>query len=130
MGQKALYIFVVVDLFSKKVWARPLARNQLHAQRTLAAFQSIVHGAQGTIPKVLISDGGLELVGGPWAAFCANNNINYRVTNAATPTENALAEKMNGILRRKLNELMITHNSNEWRANLQTVVVNTNNQVQ
>ena len=130
VGHKALYIFVVVDLFSKKVWARPLARNQLNAQRTLAAFQSIVHEAQGTIPKVLISDGGLELTGGPWAAFCANNNINHRVTNAASPTENALVEKMNGILRRKLNELMITGNSNEWRANLQTVVANTNNQVQ
>jgi Integrase core domain len=50
-------------------------------------------------------------------------------TNPGSPTENALCERMNRIIREKLNEMMVRNNSNEWLAHLQTVVDNTNNQV-
>ena len=127
-NRKALYILTVVDHFSKKVWARALARNHLDAVHVLAAFRQIVAQAQATHCKVLISDGGVEFRG-PWDAYCQQNNINHRRTNPGSPTENALCERMNRIIREKLNEMMVRNNSNEWLAHLQTVVDNTNNQV-
>jgi hypothetical protein len=128
-NQKALYIVVCVDIFSRKVWARPLPRNHLDSGHVLGAFQQIVAQAQNTYPKVLVTDGGLEFQGAIWSNFCNQHNINHRTTNPGSPTENALVERTNRTIRNKLNEMMVRNNSNEWLAHVQTVCDSINNNV-
>lgn len=126
-NQKSLYILTVVDVYSKKVWARALPRNHLDAVHLLQAFQSIVQEAH-TRPRILVSDNGVEYKGN-WDNWCQQNHIIHKRTSPGTPTENALCERMNRTIRSKLNEMMVHHNSNEWLAHLQTVVNNINNNV-
>ena len=126
------YVMVVVDCFSKKMWARPLTSQTI--QETLANFRDIcINECQNTFPRVLQNDNGGNWTGA-FAQWLSNNQLHPAITQIKikpyTPTSDGLVERMNQILRNKIKEGFVRHNDLEWVNHLQNYCININNQRQ
>ena len=119
------YVFVVVDFFSKKVWARPLQNKSGSTIRNV--LQDICQSSQ-TYPRILQTDNGGEYANPTFERFCEENNINHIKTTPYNPISNGLAERMIKEIRKKIRNGFIKHNNLEWVNYLQDYVDNINNQ--
>ena len=104
------YILVVVDYFSKKVWAKK-CRNET-AEIVTQAFEEICDESN-TFPNTLQIDNGSSFLA-EFRQFCNNNNIQLVTTTSYNPISNGLVERMNKELRKRIKEGIIKRNTLEW----------------
>ena len=93
------YLALVTDLYSKKIMGYSLADNMktpMVIQALQMALKNCVHNRKDMIHH---SDRGIQYCCTEYAKFAADNNIKLSTTEKYDPYENAVAERINGILK-------------------------------
>ena len=92
------YVLVVIDVFSKHVWAQPVKNKT--AKSILDAFKRIVASDQRK-PECFMTDKGTEFNNQLMKRFCTDNGINY-YTSQNPDTKAAVAERVIRTLKSRL----------------------------
>lgn len=94
-----VYLHLVTDAYSKKIMGWCLAPG-LHAQHTIEALQMAIRNA-GCSLKGLIhhSDRGCQYCCEKYVKLLQDNGIEISMTQSGDPRDNAIAERVNGILK-------------------------------
>ena len=111
------YILVVLNVFSKELYARPLQYKSPEA--VVAAFREIAHGQH--LPSRLDTDAGAEF-GGPFAAFLETNHIWHVVKDTQDANTLAPVDRVIGTLKRAIFRRVVAEGDKDWAEHLQTVV--------
>jgi len=92
------YVLVVIDVFSKYVWAEPVKNKE--AKTTLEAFRKILNRDQ-RVPKNFMTDKGREFDNVQMKNYCSKQDINY-YTSQNPETKAAIAERVIRTLKSRL----------------------------
>jgi len=94
-----VYLSLITDAYSRKIVGYHVAKN-LEAVETLKALKMAIEKLPDT-PCNLIhhSDRGLQYCSNDYVKLLRTNNIKISMTENGDPYENALAERMNGIVK-------------------------------
>ncbi|MFD2936166.1 IS3 family transposase [Spirosoma flavum] len=95
-----LYISFVTDAYSKRIMGYEVAES-LHAVHSVAALQLALAHIKPQIGQMLIhhSDRGLQYCCADYIALLDSFNIQISMTETGDPLENAIAERVNGIIK-------------------------------
>lgn len=123
-----VYISLITDAYSRKIVGYHLA-NHLQTTATIEAL----HMALLNLPKdglqlIHHSDRGAQYCSNEYVKLLQNNNIDISMTENPDPLENAIAERVNGIIKEEyLNDYQV-ENIQEATELLETVVNLYNNE--
>jgi len=122
-----IYLFVCIDYFSGKVWARGLKTrtNDTNDHEIVDAFDSICQEA-GTYPHIVQSDH--EFTKGALEVYCKEHNIRQYKTTSYSPVSNGKVERMNRTIRGKVKAIITRNNNLLWYKYLNDIIDNINNQ--
>lgn len=97
---KCLYISLVTDAYSKRIMGYEVAES-LHAVHSKAALQMALDHINPQIGKTLIhhSDRGLQYCCADYIGLLDSFHIQISMTETGDPLENAIAERVNGIIK-------------------------------
>ena len=121
-----IYIFMMVDLFSKKCWAVPLMNKQ--AATVSDALTQVLRKMLNS-PRVLRSDRGSEFISSEFQAVLKANGIKHILSLAHCPQSNGQIERTNGIIKKLIAMYKIYHNNYKWYTYLDLLVGNYNNTI-
>lgn len=123
-----LYISLITDAYSHKVVGYNIAKS-LEATHTEKALEMALTGLSEK-PSTLIhhSDRGIQYCSYKYTDILKKNNILISMTESGDPLENALAERVNGILKLEYMEHYKNTNLKEAKQNLIKTVELYNNQ--
>lgn len=122
-----IYLFVCIDYFSGKIWARGLKTrtNDTNDHEIVDAFDSICREAN-TYPHIVQSDH--EFTKGALEVYCKNHNVRQYKTTSYSPVSNGKVERMNRTIRGKVKAVMTRNNNLVWYKYLNDIIDNINNQ--
>ena len=92
------YILVVIDVFSKYVWAEPVKSKD--SKTVLAAFKKVLSSDERK-PESFMTDKGGEFSNQAMKSYCTKNQINY-YTSQNPDTKAAVAERVIRTLKSRL----------------------------
>ena len=99
--EKPCYLSLITDAYSKKIVGYYVADN-LSAQSSLMALKMAIKSRRNKIlPLIHHSDRGLQYCADEYQKTLRKNNIQCSMTNNGDPYENAVAERINGILKQE-----------------------------
>ncbi len=100
IGDRFAYLSLITDAFSRKIVGNYL-HNTLGTIGPLNALQMAIKEADLSSKQYLIhhSDRGLQYCSADYSTLLRNNFIAIYMTQNGDPYENAMAERMNGILK-------------------------------
>jgi putative transposase len=94
-----LYLFLVTDLFSRRIMGWKLA-NDMGSENAVMALEQAIENAHGLVRGTIHhSDRGLQYCSGDYVKLLQNNQMKISMTENGDPYENAVAERINGILK-------------------------------
>ena len=96
-----LYISLITDAYSRKIVGYNVAET-MEAIQSIAALQMALATLWGVAkPKQLIhhSDRGIQYCSGKYVKLLQDNDVKVSMTESGDPLENALAERVNGIIK-------------------------------
>lgn len=98
-GQKFLYLFLITDSYSKKIMGCKLANtlDSIHAVNSLQ--DAIKNNCQPITGLIHHSDRGIQYCSKEYIKVLQENKIKISMTENGDPLENAVAERVNGILK-------------------------------
>ena len=99
-----IYLSLITDAYSKKIVGYHLSQH-LKAQGCLIALEkAIAYLSQSGERQSLIhhSDRGIQYCCEPYVSLLQENNIRISMTQTGSPYDNAIAERVNGILKTEL----------------------------
>jgi hypothetical protein len=102
------YILVVIDVFSKYVWAKPVKSKT--AKEVLGAFNMMMSDERK--PKHFMTDKGKEFDNVHMRNYCQRNDINY-YTSQNPDTKAAVAERVIRTLKSKMYRYF--HHKKAWK---------------
>ena len=101
-GARHLYISLVTDAYSKKIVGYHVADN-LEAVGCLQALQMAIKPLKQVLgehlPLCHHSDRGIQYCSNQYVKLLQDNNIDISMTESGDPRDNAIAERVNGILK-------------------------------
>lgn len=114
VNQEHLYISLITDAYSHKVVGYHLAET-LEAMETIKALEMALKAITGQLSEPLIhhSDRGVQYCSESYVKLLQDNNIQISMTENGDPLENAVAERMNGILKEEYLKHGITENKEQ-----------------
>lgn len=117
-----LYISFITDVYSHKIVGYNLAKT-LEAIESIKALKMALVSLK-TIPSDLIhhSDRGVQYCSNEYVKLLLNNHIKISMTENGDPLENAIAERINGILKDEYLECYSIDNFEEAEKLLTSVV--------
>ena len=115
------YLLVVIDVFSKYVWVRPMKNKTAHS--LLEAFDSIL--SEGRKPEKLRTDKGTEFLNETFQQYLKNKNIHFYTAN--NESKASVVERVNRTLKSKLYRYFTAVNSLHYIDVLQDLVDSYNN---
>lgn len=94
------YLFLITDAYSRKIIGHQLA-DTLHAKHALAALNMAIEQrpAQATHELIHHSDRGIQYCCAPYVNRLQEHDIHISMTQSGDPLDNAIAERVNGILK-------------------------------
>jgi putative transposase len=95
------YLSLVTDVYSHKIVGYRLS-DELATDGPVAALEMAVKGRIGNHPLLHHSDRGSQYCSSAYIKLLNNNNIGISMTQNGDPRENAIAERVNGILKQEL----------------------------
>jgi putative transposase len=99
--EKPCYLSLVTDAYSKKIMGYHVADN-LNTESSLLALKMAVKGRRNkSLSLIHHSDRGLQYCADDYQNLLSTNNINCSMTQNSDPYENAVAERINGILKQE-----------------------------
>ena len=116
-----IYLFVCIDYFSGKVFARGLKSrtNATDDHEIVDAFDSICTEA-GTYPHIVQSDH--EFTKGALKSYCELKKITQYKTTSYSPVSNGKVERMNRTIRGKVKAIMTRNNNLVWFKYLKDII--------
>lgn len=121
------YILIVIDCFSKFVWARPLKTKT--GEEVTKAFNTILQGNTAAVPAVaprnLQTDHGKEFYNTHFAKLASKHNINHYSTYSVVKA--AIVERVIRTLKHKLYKTFSLRGNYKWVDILQDTVTSYNN---
>lgn len=121
-NNKAHFVLMVIDIFSKFLYARPLKTKE--AKYVSDALQDIFL-ADGP-PAILQSDNGKEFVSGDMDELAKRWNIQVRHSLPYKPSTQGAVERANQTLKRMISKYMIDHKTKRYIDTLQFLVYSYN----
>lgn len=95
----SLYLHLITDAYSKRIMGYELCNN-MEATSTLKALQMAIESRQyKNSPLIHHSDRGLQYCSKLYTSCLIQNGITISMTENGDPYENAIAERVNGILK-------------------------------
>ena len=99
--EKPCYLSLVTDAYSKKIMGYYVA-DDLSAESSLLALKMAVKRRKDkSLSLIHHSDRGLQYCAGDYQKMLLKNSIQCSMTNNGDPYENAVAERINGILKQE-----------------------------
>ena len=99
--QNPMYLSLITDAYSKKIVGYNLA-NTLQTTQTIKALkQAINNRVYPTQPLIHHSDRGLQYCSDSYQKLLHKNSIQCSMTEQYDPYQNAIAERINGILKQE-----------------------------
>jgi len=95
------YLSLVTDAYSRKIVGFHISDN-LQAEGPVAALQMALGSRSGTAPLIHHSDRGSQYCCSDYVEILQKNNISISMTQSGDPRDNAIAERVNGILKNEL----------------------------
>lgn len=92
------YLHLITDAYSKKIMGYETSDN-LAAASTIKALKMAVKNRKYTTPLIHHSDRGLQYCSAGYTKLLTDNNIDISMTQDGSPYDNAIAERVNGILK-------------------------------
>ena len=97
------YLSLVTDVYSHKIVGYRL-NGELGTDGPVAALEMAVKGRTSILPLLHHSDRGAQYCSSAYIKLLNNNNIGISMTQSGDPRDNAIAERVNGILKQELLE--------------------------
>ncbi|WP_420537214.1 IS3 family transposase [Flavobacterium lindanitolerans] len=101
--QKTHYLSLVTDAYSRKIMGYKLS-DDISSENMVQALKMAVENRKSTLPLIHHSDRGLQYCSKIYQEVLAKNGITPSMTDGYDCYQNALAERINGILK---NEFLI-----------------------
>ena len=99
--EKPCYLSLITDAYSKKIVGYNVSNN-LNTESSLIALRLAVKQRKNKkIPLIHHSDRGLQYCANEYQKILAKNKIKPSMTQNSDPYENAVAERINGILKQE-----------------------------
>jgi transposase InsO family protein len=93
-----IYLHLITDAYSKQIMGYCLSEN-LTATSTIKALQMALSKRKYKTPLTHHSDRGLQYCSAGYVNLLCKNNIGISMTQDGNPYDNAIAERVNGILK-------------------------------
>jgi hypothetical protein len=116
------YLFVCVDVFSRKVWIEKLRKKG--GEQTTNALKAIIERA-GIKPSTIMSDNGTEFMG-VFSEYCKENGIKQSRSRTYSPQANGLVERANLEIRKIMRGFMVKNSNLNWTRVLSDIENNKN----
>jgi putative transposase len=101
--EKPCYLSLITDAYSKKIVGYNVSDN-LNTESSLAALKSAIKQRKNKqTPLIHHSDRGLQYCANDYQKTLKRNDIQPSMTQNSDPYENAVAERVNGILKQEFN---------------------------
>ncbi|WP_311954654.1 IS3 family transposase [Mucilaginibacter terrae] len=101
MGEGFAYLSLVTDAYSRKVIGFSMSHD-LSTDNCLQALKMALKQWEGDHPLVHHSDRGIQYCSGAYTELLKQNGISISMTQSGNPRDNAIAERVNGILKMEL----------------------------
>lgn len=98
LGKEFYYLHLITDAYSKQIMGYHLS-DTLAATATATALQMALKARKYTAPLIHHSDRGLQYCSELYTSLLQKNNIAISMTEDGSPYDNAIAERVNGILK-------------------------------
>jgi transposase InsO family protein len=99
--EKPCYLSLITDAYSKKIVGYNVSDN-LNTESSLVALRlAIKHRINKEMPLIHHSDRGLQYCANEYQKILNKNEIQPSMTQNSDPYENAVAERINGILKQE-----------------------------
>ena len=92
------YLHLITDAYSRKIMGYELSLN-LAAASTIKALKMALKATKYNTPLIHHSDRGLQYCSAGYIKLLNDNNIEVSMTQDGSPYDNAVAERVNGILK-------------------------------
>lgn len=122
-GNGMSYLFVIVDSFTKFIWAKPTktTKSAEAEQKLEELFSSFGY------PKRMVSDSGAAFTSKRFKQFCNQSQIKHVINSVASPRSNGQVERFNRTLLEAINKS--TQDEKDWDKCINKVVWGINNTV-
>jgi len=97
-----IYLSLITDVYSRKIVGYHLSQY-LKAQGCLIALHKAISSLRVDATVIHHSDRGIQYCCDAYIETLQNNNIAVSMTQSGSPYDNAIAERINGILKTELN---------------------------
>ncbi|WP_245891508.1 IS3 family transposase [Flavobacterium faecale] len=98
---KPCYLSIVTDAYSKKIVGYYIANNMNTQSSVIALKMAIQQRKNKEVPLIHHSDRGLQYCANAYQKILSKNGILPSMTQNSDPYENAVAERINGILKQE-----------------------------
>lgn len=110
---KTHYLSLVTDMYSRKIVGYHLSDN-MNSENVAKAIRMAIKNRKTNLPLIHHSDRGLQYCSDLYQKILSNNEIQPSMTDGYDCYQNALAERINGILKQ---EFLITKANNKTELN-------------
>jgi len=122
-----MYVSFITDAYSRKIVGYQLADSLLTSE-TIKALQMAICTITETVELIHHSDRGTQYCSNEYVKLLKANNIEISMTENGDPLENAIAERINGIIKEEYLKDYLVENIEQARALLETTVNLYNNE--
>ena len=102
LGEQAVYLSLITDAYSRKILGYHLS-SDLNAEQSIKALKMALSGTgkRTIVSDQLIhhSDRGTQYCSSSYVGWLKRNHIDISMTQSGDPLENAIAERVNGIIK-------------------------------
>ena len=98
LKNNSCYLHLITDAYSKKIMGYEVSDN-LSASSTIKALQMALTNRKYSTPLIHHSDRGLQYCSAGYTKLLTDNNVGISMTQDGSPYDNAIAERVNGILK-------------------------------
>jgi putative transposase len=129
LSEKHVYISFVTDVYSHKIVGYQVAET-MDAIESIQALQMALSalGAESHLNLIHHSDRGLQYCSHSYVKLLRDHNIEISMTENGDPLENAIAERVNGIIKEEYLEIYTIETIQEAKELLKVVVDLYNNE--
>jgi transposase InsO family protein len=125
-GNRRSYILTCIDIYSKFAWCKALPNKE--GPTVANSLNDILNEANAS-PKIIQTDNGSEFKSNEFETLLKNNNIKHIFSSPYNPKANAIIERFNGTLKRRLEKYLSHLENKNWVSILDQTVNNYNNEI-
>jgi transposase InsO family protein len=115
------YLFLITDAFSRKIMGYNLSHD-MRAESATEALQMALWQIKHTHGIIHHSDRGVQYCSAEYVKMLEKNHLHISMTEPSSPTQNAIAERVNGILKTEWIYHRKYKNAEEAKAHIEEII--------